>query len=53
MAHITLRVPPSLVEKVESLATYHGCRPSNVLRHVLEIGVTAMVQQLPPSPRRF
>ncbi|MCP9798915.1 hypothetical protein [Cyanobium sp. Lug-B] len=53
MLHTSIRLPPALLAQVEALALHHRCRPANVLRHVLEIGVTALIEQLPPSPRRY
>ncbi|MBD2718108.1 hypothetical protein [Synechococcus sp. FACHB-909] len=53
MVHTSIRLPPSMVEQIEALAVFHGCRPVNVVRFVLETGIPAMVAQLPPPPRRF
>lgn len=53
MAHVSLRLPPSLLEQVEALALHHRCRPANVLRHALEVSIPAMVERLPPPPPRF
>ena len=51
MRHVAVRLPPPLIEAIDSVAVHHRCRPSAVMRYVLETGVTALIEQIPP--RRF
>ena len=53
MKPVCVRLPSPLIEKIDAIAVHHQCRPSAAMRHILQIGADALIDQIPPSPRRY